>query len=258
MLTLLLSDYKIYFEGCEPVKLRVFSLVLVIFILFTTLLVGCDPVDKNYGVSESEDNGYTEILESEIMSSDRVMSKYFDITKFDEENYADIYLGKKFKIQAEFLGEEIPVPVKLSDIEKFGWTLADGNLYNNASLVFAYETVDVTFVNAEGIALKAQMYNSSRSSVKLSDCYIVKFFIDNNYYVAGEKYNDFNINGITNGMAITDVVDILGTPSHFYKVSDTCYYLDYFITKKDRRNGITIYVNPVDDVILSVEFSYYK
>ena len=30
------------------------------------------------------------------------------------------------------------------------------------------------------------------------------------------------------------------------------------VSKKDRRNGITIYINPVDDVILSVEFSYYK
>lgn len=240
-------------------KIRNFSLILVFLMLFTTLFVGCDPVDKDYGVSESEkDKGYTEIADSEIMSSDRVMSKYFDITKFDEENYANIYLGKKFKIQAEFLGEEIPVPVKIDEFKKLGWTLAEGNLYNGSSLVFAYETVDVTFVNEQGVELKAQMYNSSRSSVKLSECYIVKFFIENNYYVDNENYNEFNINGLTNGMAITDVVDILGTPSHFYKVSDTCYYLDYFITKKDRRNGITIYVNPVDDVILSVEFSYYK
>lgn len=240
-------------------KLRIFSLILVFIMLFSTILVGCDPVDKDYGVSESEENsGYEDITESEIMSSDRVMSKFFDITKFDEENYANIYLGKKFKIQAEFLSEEIPVPVKLDDFKKLGWTLAEGNLYNGSSLVFAYETVDVTFVNEQGVELKAQMYNSSRSSVKLSECYIVKFFIENNYYVDSEGYNAFNVNGITNGMAITDVVDILGTPSHFYKVSDTCYYLDYFITKKDRRNGITIYVNPVDDVILSVEFSYYK
>jgi hypothetical protein len=126
------------------------------------------------------------------------------------------------------------------------------------SLVFSYETIDVTFTNANGVIISAWMYNSSRSSITLSECKVVKIKIDNDYYVDSTNYHDFNINGITNNLAITDIIDILGTPSHFYEVSDTCYYLDYFITKKDRRNGITVYINPVDDVILSVEFSYYK
>ena len=59
-------------------------------------------------------------------------------------------------------------------------------------------------------------------------------------------------------MAITDIIHVLGTPSHFYAISDTSYYLDYFISKKDRRNGITVYINPVDDIITKIEFSYYK
>ena len=59
-------------------------------------------------------------------------------------------------------------------------------------------------------------------------------------------------------MAITDVINTLGTPSHFYKVADNNYYLDYFITKKDRRNGITVYLDPVEDLVTAVEFSYYK
>jgi hypothetical protein len=59
-------------------------------------------------------------------------------------------------------------------------------------------------------------------------------------------------------MAVTDIIDNLGTPSHFYQVSENAYYLDYFITKKDRRNGITVYINPVDDLITAIEFSYYK
>ena len=59
-------------------------------------------------------------------------------------------------------------------------------------------------------------------------------------------------------MAITDIINTLGTPSHFYAVSETSYYLDYFITKRDRRNGITVYINPVDDNITAIEFSFYK
>ncbi|MBP3600007.1 MAG: hypothetical protein J6J30_02885, partial [Clostridia bacterium] len=78
------------------------------------------------------------------------------------------------------------------------------------------------------------------------------------YYNNPNDDNAFNINGITNEMAITDIIHVLGTPSHFYAISDTSYYLDYFISKKDRRNGITVYINPVDDIITKIEFSYYK
>ena len=59
-------------------------------------------------------------------------------------------------------------------------------------------------------------------------------------------------------MAITDIIDTLGTPSHFYGIADNNYYLDYFISENDRRNGITVYINPSEDSITAVEFSYYK
>ena len=226
----------------------------------------CSPMDKDYGTSsqvadtvekETEPNVYQKDAPA-IMSSDRVMSKYFDISLFDEENYADIYLGKKFKIKANYAGYDIDVPLKIADANEIGWTLAEGNIYDENSLVFAYETVDAVLTDKNGLKLSVQFYNSSRSSVKLSDCYIVKFRIENDFYTNPQSYNAFDINGINNQMAITDVIYTLGTPSHFYKVSDDCYYLDYFITKKDRRNGITDYINPQDDSISAIEFSYYK
>ena len=43
-----------------------------------------------------QDNKYENVEDTKIMSSDRVMSRYFDISLFDEENYSEIYLGKKF------------------------------------------------------------------------------------------------------------------------------------------------------------------
>lgn len=234
----------------------------LILVLIMSLFAACSPVDNNYGVESNDvttkSTKQQDLLDKPIMSSDRVMSKYFDISLFDEENYANIYLGKKFEISANYNDEVLEVPAKIKDMNEKGWTLAEGNTYDESSLVFAYETIDVVFENQNGKKIKAQMYNSSRSSVTLSKCYIVKFFITNDFYKDSQNYNKFNINGITNSMAITDVINTLGTPSHFYKVSDTCYYLDYFITKKDRRNGITVYINPVDDLILSVEFSYYK
>ena len=119
-------------------------------------------------------------------------------------------------------------------------------------------SVNLYFENEMGIKIFAQVYNSSRSSKKLDECYIVKFKIDNAFYTNPEDYMAFDVNGINNSMAITDVVNLLGVPSHFYKVSDTSYYLDYFITKKDRRNGITVYVNPIEDSITAIEFSYYN
>lgn len=241
---------------------KVFSLLLVIIMIFS--FVGCSDIDPDYGVSEKEvtqeepkdEANYDP--DTKIMSSDRVMSNYFDISLFDEENYSEIYLGKKFQIDAEYLGVKLPVPTKIGELKELGWQLAEGNEYNENSLVFSYETIDLMFQNENGVKLYAKCYNSSRSSVKLEKCYIVKFRIDNDFYDDSSNYSAFNVNGITNTMAITDIINTLGTPSHFYEVSDECYYLDYFITKRDRRNGITVYINPVDDTVTAIEFSFYK
>ncbi len=227
-------------------------------------LCACSDMDPDYGVSEkpvseekAEDNDNYDV-NTKIMSSDRVMSNYFDISLFDEENYSEIYLGKKFEIDAVYGGAELPVPAKLKEMKELGWVLSEGNEYNDNSLVFAYETIDVVFQNEKGLKINAQCYNSSRSSVKLEKCYVVKFRIENDFFIDSENYNPFNVNGVTNTVAITDVINTLGTPSHFYEVSDDSYYLDYFITKRDRRNGITVYINPVDDTVTSIEFSFYK
>ena len=64
--------------------------------------------------------------------------------------------------------EEIVLPATLEQMSEFGWELAEGNAYNSNSLVFSYETIDVTFTNADGVIISAWMYNSSRSSVTLS------------------------------------------------------------------------------------------
>lgn len=234
----------------------------VLACLFLTFSVtACSEIDRGYSVSKeeetAEDNANYDV-NTKIMSSDRVMSNYFDISLFDEENYSEVYLGKKFKIDAVLSGVSLPVPARLEELAELGWILAEGNEYNESSLVFSYETIDVVFENQNGLKVNAQCYNSSRSSVKLSKCYVVKFRIDNDFLDNSENYNPFNVSGITNTMAITDIIDTLGTPSHFYRVDENSYYLDYFITKRDRRNGITIYIDPIDDTVTAVEFSFYK
>lgn len=240
-----------------------FIALLSALVLLMCCFAACSPIDKNYGVTSqvaAEDKAQedTDLEERTIMSSDRVMSNYFDISLFDEENYADIYLGKKFVISATYAGYKIDLPVNIEAMNEIGWDLAEGNTYDKNSLVFAYETIDAVLSDKNGLKMSVQFYNSSKSSVKLSECYIVKFRIENDFYQNPDKYNHFTVNGINNKMAITDIINILGTPSHFYKVSDSSYYLDYFITKKDRRNGITVYINPQDDSITAIEFSYYK
>lgn len=75
--------------------------------------------------------------------------------------------------------------------------------------------------------------------------------------VSNSDYGVFWLNGISNDSAITDVVELLGSPSHFYRVSEDKYYLDFFITEIDRRSGITVYVDTANDQIDSIEFSYY-
>ena len=81
---------------------RSFSLLISLILIFG--LCACSDIDPNYGVSESSNTSSTaehdtdETENKKIISSDRVMSTFFDISLFDEENYSEIYLGKKFEI----------------------------------------------------------------------------------------------------------------------------------------------------------------
>lgn len=236
------------------------AFIMALILMLTT--IGCSKVDNDYGVS-SEALADTESVQSlqslpEVYSLDNKMSKYFDISLFDEENYANIYLGRNFKIKANYSGSEFVFPITMEDIAKNGWHLVSGSDYDENSLVYAKETVDLYFTNEEGAKIWALFYNSSNSSVRLSKCNIAKFRIENNYFKTKEKYHKFNVNGITNTTVITDIIQILGTPSHFYQMTEDTYYFDYFLQKRDRRNKIRVYINLTDDSVTAVEFSCYK
>lgn len=238
--------------------IKFFTLIVTICLIFSS----CSKVDKNFAVTsdvnvKSDDSTADQSL-PEIMSLDRKMSKYFDISLFDEENYADIYLGKKFVVDATYADTKLTVPTTMETLTNAGWKLPEGSDYDENSLVFAKETVSLNFENSSGAKIHALFYNASNSSVRLLKCRIVKFRIVNNYFKSKKKNFEFNICGITNQSVITDIIHILGTPSHFYQMTEDTYYFDYFLEKRDRRNKIRIYVNLVDDAITEIEFSCYK
>lgn len=247
-------------------KKRAFITAILLIFSLLLCLSSCEPIDKSYASTQSETASEPKkakkapenVKRPKIMSDDTIMPQYVDISVFDEENYSAVYLGKKFKISAEFAGEEFTVPATVGNMESHGWTLAENSAYDKESLVYAGESVDTVFVNEDGVQVNAKFYNSSQSSVKLSKCNIVKFKIINDFYSSPDNFHEFNINGVNNKMAITDIIDTLGTPSHFYGIDESNYYLDYFISQRDRRNGITVYINPSDDAITAIEFSYYK
>lgn len=240
-------------------RLKVLSIFLVFAFLIS--LCGCLNADMPYEEdskpqSSSEVSSVESVSTPEITSLDNKMSKYFDISLFDEENYADIYLGKKFDINAVYENSYFSVPTDMNVISKNGWNLVEGSDYHENSLVFAKETVELQFKNENGAVITAWFYNSSNSSVRLSKCSIVKFRINNNY--PNENYNEFNVCGITNISVLTDIIQTLGTPSHFYEKTENSYYFDYFLEKRDRRNKIRIYVDLENDAVTAVEFSKYK
>ncbi len=243
-------------------------LSIVILAVFVLTLAGCAAPDKNYGVkkpassssslpSESEITSPTESV-PEITSLDSMMSKFFDITLFDEENYSDIYLGNTYKLNAKYCNTSFKLPSKLTDLNKNGWELVDGSDYDDNSLIYAKETAELVFSDKFSNKITALFYNSKNTSVRLADCEIVKLRIKNGYINNPEVYSAFDINGIKNTSVITDVIQTFGTPSHFYKKSENAYYFDYFYEKSDRRNKIRIYINLTDDSITEVEFSNYK
>ena len=233
---------------------------------FAITLCACEKFDDNYGKSSSqkptEDVASKIVSEEikipEIKSDDSVMPTYIDISLYDEENYADIYLGKDFEYKITYVGSALSAPSSYKNITKEGFKLIDSEEYNEDSQILAGKSLTVDFVNDYNKKITAVFYNDKKSSVSLKKCPIVKFIIKENGLLNTEsQYGQFWINGISNVSAITDIIEYLGSPSHFYCVSENKYYLDWFITREDRRSGITVYVDTAEDHIDSIEFSYY-
>lgn len=241
-------------------------LSIILCFVFVIGLSACEKFDENYGKSSakqentetSQDTTSNEIKIPVIKSDDTVMPTYVDISLYDEENYADVYLGKNFEYKVTYVGSTLSVPSSYKNMTKDGWSLTDSEEYNEDSQILAGKSIEVDFVNAYDKKITAVFYNGKKSSVSIKKCPIVKFIIKENGLVTqGSQYGQFWINGISNVSAITDAIQFLGSPSHFYRVSENKYYLDWFINKEDRRSGITIYVDTLEDHIDSIEFSYY-
>lgn len=233
--------------------------------IFLLGLTACEKFDDNYGksssVSKTESDASKKVSEDikipEIKSDDSVMPTYVDISLYDEENYADIYLGKDFKYKITYVGSALEVPSSYKNLTKEGWTLVESDEYNADSQILAGKSITTEFTNEYNKKITAVFYNDKKSSVSLKKCPIVKFIIKENIIDANAEYGQFFVNGVNNVSAITDIIERLGSPSHFYCVSENKYYLDWFITESDRRSGITIYVDTAEDRIDSIEFSYY-
>ena len=239
-------------------RIRLLSLILAAMFVFT--LTSCSKFDSDYGASESkaESNIYENIKAPDIKSDDEVMPTFFDISLYDEENYSEIYLGKKYEYKFIYAGSEFELPAKLSYMTKSGWNIVENSAYHENTKINAGKSLKVNFVNSYGKQLVAQFFNSSKSSVELEDCKIVKIIIpQNNYLVPESPYGQFFINGVSNEAAITDVIEFLGAPSHFYAVNNNSYYLDYFLTEKDKRSKIRVYIDVASDTVTSLEVSKY-
>lgn len=241
--------------------IRIISIICVVAL--TAAFAGCTPFDEQYGKSDvavkTETESTSSVKSSVIMSDDTVMPKYFDISLYDEENYADIYLGKKYQLKITYSGSELELPTTYKVMKNKGWTLMESGEYSEDSAILAGKSVETQLINEYNKQITAVFYNSSKSSVSLKRCPIVKFIVRENILDNPESvYGQFWVNGVSNESVITDIIDYLGAPSHFYAVTPSEYYLDYFMYAKDRRNGITVYVDTEDDGVHSIEVACYE
>lgn len=239
----------------------------VAIFLFSLLLIfsfcGCEKMDNDYGKSmpmtgdSTEDDG--ELIYPEIKSSDEIMPKYLDISLFDEENYSALYLGKKAKIKITYAGGYIELPSSYSKMSRIGWRFCEDSKYDSDSVLTAGKSIEVTLCNEYNKLINVVFYNSAKSSKKLTKCDIVKIIIPENCLnVFESNYGLFWVNGVTNQSAINNIIEYWGTPSHFYRVTPDHYYFDYFLSADNKRDGITIHVDPENDIVLSVEISSYE
>lgn len=237
-----------------------YAAVLCLLLSVVFLLSACSPVDKEYGVGpEDSEPQKTESVElPTIRSTDKVMPIYFDISRYDEENYADIYLGKKYEMQFTYGGTELTLPMSYKEFAAKGWEL-DGELLAPDSTLLSGETVEAVFFNKYQKRLKCVLYNAGNASARLQKCNIVKLIIPENVLLNPDSaYDLFWLNGVTNHAAITDVVEYLGAPSHFYDEGEGLYYFDYFLTQDDKRSRITVHIDVNEDCVTSVEMAKYK
>lgn len=241
-------------------KKRLF-IIGIILICFVMCLTGCSVFDKDYGKSEPEktsESPKVNVKIPEIMSDDENMPTYFDISLYDEENYSDIYLGEDYKYKMTYSGSVLSLPANYKSMVKDGWLFIETDDIKPDSTIMSRRSAEVRFRGPFDKEITAVFYNSSNSSKALISCPIVKYIVNENIlYRKKSVFGQFWINGVSNESAITDVIDCLGAPSHFYAVNKNNYYLDYFLTEKDKRSKIRIYVNLANDCVTRAEVSLY-
>ena len=236
-------------------------LSVLIAIMMISGLAACKNAETS-STNSSSDNGnsslykYKNVVPPEISSDDRVMSVFFDISYYNVENYAEIYLGKKFKIVAEFDGIEISAPSDFKTLTDKGFTVAEGT-FEGDSIIYAGDKQVITFKSPGGHLLSAEFYNGSAKSKKISECSLVKYSSQSDPDDADSINEYLSVNGISALSSLSEVITKLGYPSHFHKENNDLYSLDYFLDKNDLRNRITIFANPEEDVITSVSFCDY-
>ena len=233
--------------------------VLIFALVFCAC--GCNVLDKDYGQSEpvkSSETQESNIKIPEIKSDDEVMPTFFDISLYDEENYADIYLGKDFEYKVTYSGGVLTLPANYKAMVKNNWSLIETDSVKTDSKIMAGKSVQTAFKDPYGKEICAVFYNKSNKSKTLTSCPIVKFIVKENFlYSKDSVYGQFWVNGVSNESAVTDVIECLGAPSHFYAVDENNYYLDYFLYEKDKRSRITVYVDVNNDCVTRMEFSLY-
>ena len=255
-----INDRIIIWE-VDIVKIKRIVAILMVFSIVLSF-AGCSKVDKsdnNSTPNTVSKPDYANIKIPEIKSEDQIMPTYVDISIYDVENYADLYLGKKYKFKITYSGSELTVPITYKEMQDKDWTLIEENEITADSNIMAGKYQQVRFKNEYNTELIGVFYNSSKSSKSLKKCKIVKFIIPENKLENPESvYGDFWVNGVSNNSAITDVIECLGAPSHFYAVSSDEYYLDYFLFEEDKRNKITVYINPEEDSVKSIYFARFE
>lgn len=235
---------------------QILAVILSLALIFS--LSACKiSTDNAEGLNEQQTTDKADTFNEmpDIISLDKKMANYIDISLFDEENYSNVYLGKKFEFKINYNDKKINVPTTLNELKEIEFLIQEGSEYNENSYIFAKETISLKFADFNS-SFTALFYNSSNKSKRLNSCNIAKIRLENSLNTRNIVH--FNVNGIDNYSTVTDVITILGTPSHFYAVTEEDYYFDYFISKADRRNKIRVYVNLEDDFVSAVEISYYK
>ncbi len=201
-------------------------------------MAGCGGKDTSTTPSSSED--VSKDLESPSSENDEKPSETINEGTDDKETEAENNVSDEWKsLEFTLDGTTFTFPATCADVEAAGFMFDEEE--KKETLEPNYYTLNYIAENEEGERFYVRFKNFTDADKTIGECDIYGFGLE------VSEYRDVNpdvtmCNGVTFGMTIDQVKDIMGEPDYYYE-SDGDYdrkEMDYYVTGKSYDSSLEL------------------